>query len=146
MIRESASVRIERPAEQVWDYFTDVGNDPDWNPQAVSVRKTSDGPLGVGSRFHVVRKMSGAMDLEYTEYSRPLRWTLRRVGRGMRFTYQAELTPSAGGTELTSRMQLEPNTALKLFSPVLRSVTARQLTQVHDALKRKMEADARSPG
>lgn len=142
MIRESASVRIERSAEQVWDYFTDVGNDPEWNPQAVSVRKISEGPLGVGSRFHVVRKMSGPMDLEYTEYARPLRWTLRGVGRGMRFTYQAELTPSGAGTELTSRMQLEPNGALRLLSPVIRSVTAKQLTQVHDALKRKLETDA----
>jgi carbon monoxide dehydrogenase subunit G len=142
VIRESASVRIERPAEQVWDYFTDVGNDPEWNPQAISVRKTSEGPLGLGSRFHVVRKMSGPMDLEYIEYSRPLRWTLRGVGRGVRFTYQAELTPSGGGTELTSRMQLEPNGALRLLSPVLRSVTAKQLTQVHDALKRKLESDA----
>jgi uncharacterized protein YndB with AHSA1/START domain len=71
MVSETASVRIERPAEQVWDYFTDVANDPEWNPSAIKARKTSEGPLGVGSTFHVVRKMSGPMDLEYTEYSRP---------------------------------------------------------------------------
>jgi carbon monoxide dehydrogenase subunit G len=142
VIRESASVRIDRPAENVWDYFTDVGNDPDWNPQAISVRKTTEGPLGVGSRFHVVRKMSGPMDLEYTEYARPLRWSLRGVGRGMTFTYSAALTPSGSSTELTSRMQLEPKGVFKLLSPVMRSVTAKQLSEVHLALKRKLESNA----
>jgi uncharacterized protein YndB with AHSA1/START domain len=142
VIRESASVRIDRPAENVWDYFTDVGNDPDWNPQAISVRKTTEGPLGVGSRFHVVRKMPGPMDLEYTEYARPLRWSLRGVGRGMTFTYSAALTPSGSSTELTSRMQLEPKGVFKLLSPVMRSVTAKQLSEVHLALKRKLESNA----
>ena len=140
MVRETASVRIERPAEEVWDYFTDVGNDPEWNPSAIKARKTSDGPLGVGSTFHVVRKMSGPMDLEYTEYSRPLRWTLRGTGRGMSFTYAAELKPSGGATELTSRMNLDPKGVLKLLGPVLGSVTRKQLDQVHAALKRKLES------
>jgi carbon monoxide dehydrogenase subunit G len=140
MVSETASVRIERPAEQVWDYFTNVANDPEWNPSAIKSRKTSDGPLGVGSTFHVVRKMSGPMKLEYTEYSRPLRWALRGVGRGITFTYSADLTPSGAGTELTSQMNLEPKGFLKLLTPVLGSVTSKQLSQTHAALKRKLEA------
>lgn len=143
VVSETASVRIDRSAEDVWDYFTDVENDPEWNPSAIKARKTSDGPLGVGSTFSVVRKMSGAMDLEYTEYARPLRWTLRGVGRGMAFTYSADLTPSGGSTELTSRMNLEPKGLLKLLTPVLRWVTAKQLSQVHAALKQKLEAKGR---
>jgi carbon monoxide dehydrogenase subunit G len=140
VVSETASVRIERPAEEVWDYFTDVANDPEWNPSAIKARKTSDGPLGVGSTFHVVRKMSGPMKLEYTEYSRPLRWALRGVGRGMSFTYSADLSPSGSATELTSTMNLEPKGVLSLLSPLLRSVTAKQLGQVHASLKRKLEA------
>jgi carbon monoxide dehydrogenase subunit G len=140
VVSETASVRIDRPAEEIWDYFTDVANDPDWNPSAIKVRKTSDGPLGVGSTFHVVRKMSGPMKLEYTEYSRPLRWALRGVGRRMSFTYSADLTLSGGSTELTSKMNLEPKGLLKLLTPLLGSVTAKQLAQVHRALKRKLEA------
>jgi len=140
MVSETASIRIERPAEEVWDYFTDVANDPEWNPSAIKARKTSEGPLGVGSTFHVVRKMSGPMKLEYTEYSRPLRWGIRGIGRGVSFTYSADLSPSPGATELTSHMNLEPKGALKLLTPILRSVTAKQLSQVHAALKRKLES------
>jgi len=140
MISETASVRIERPAEVVWDYFTDVSHDPEWNPSAIKARRTSDGPLGVGSTFHVVRKMSGPMDLEYTEYSRPLRWSLRGTGRGVSFTYSADLTPSGSGTELTSRMNLDPKGVLAVAGPLIRIVTKRQLEQVHTALKRKLES------
>ena len=135
-------MRIERPAEVVWDYFTDVSHDPEWNPSAIKSRRTSDGPLGVGSTFHVVRKMSGPMDLEYTEYSRPLRWSMRGVGRGMSFTYAAELEPSGSGTELTSRMNLEPKGMLAVAGPLIRIVTKKQLEQVHTALKRKLESAA----
>jgi carbon monoxide dehydrogenase subunit G len=140
VITETASVRIERPAEVVWDYFTDVSNDPDWNPSAIKARRTSDGPLGVGSTFHVVRKMSGPMDLEYTEYSRPLRWSLRGVGRGMSFTYDADLKPSGTGTELTSQMNLDPKGVYAVASPLIRMVTKKQLEQVHAALKHKLES------
>lgn len=140
MITETASVRIERPAEVVWDYFTDVSNDPEWNPSAIKVRRTSDGPLGIGSTFHVVRKMSGPMDLEYTEYSRPLRWSLRGVGRGMSFTYAADLKPSGTGTELTSQMNLDPKGVFVVASPLIRMVTKKQLEQVHTALKHKLES------
>jgi carbon monoxide dehydrogenase subunit G len=140
VISESASVRIERPAEVVWDYFTDVSHDPDWNPSAIKARKTSEGPLGVGSTFHVVRKMSGPMDLEYTEYSRPLRWSIRGVGRGITFTYAAELAPSGAGTELTSHMNLEPKGVFAVAGPLIRIATKRQLEEVHAALKRKLES------
>ena len=140
MITETASVRIERPAEVVWDYFTDVSNDPDWNPSAIKARRTSDGPLGVGSTFHVVSKISGPMDLEYTEYSRPLRWSLRGVGRGMSFTYAEDLKPSGAGTELTSEMNLDPKGVYAVASPLIRIVTKKQLEQVHTALKRKLES------
>jgi carbon monoxide dehydrogenase subunit G len=143
VITETASVRIERPAEVVWDYFTDVSNDPEWNPSAIKVRRTSDGPLGIGSTFHVVRKRSGPMDLEYTEYSRPLRWSLRGVGRGMSFTYAADLKPSGTGTELTSEMNLDPKGVFVMASPLIRMVTKKQLEQVHTELKHKLESEDR---
>jgi len=57
----------------------------------------------------------------------------------MSFTYAADLSPSGSATELTSTMNLEPKGAFGLLSPLLRYVTAKQLSQVHAALKRKLE-------
>lgn len=141
MINQTATVRIERPVEEVFDYFTDVANDREWNPFAKRADKTSEGPLGVGTTFSVVRKMSGPMDIEYTEYERPTRWTLRGTGRPASFTYLADFAPAeGGGTQLTSSMAMEPRGVFKLLAPVMRSQLGKQLDQVHEALKRRLES------
>lgn len=140
MIETTESVRIRRSPEDVFDYYTDVSNDMEWNPFAKRVEKTSEGPLGVGTTFFVLRKMSGPMNVQYTGYERPRRWTLRGTGRGVRFTYEADFAPADGGTELTSHMQFEPVGVLKVLAPLMRSMMGKQLGQVHDAVRRKLES------
>jgi len=63
MLETTASVKIRRSPGKVFDYFADVGNDKEWKPFAKRVEKTSEGPLGVGTTFFVLRKMSGPMNL-----------------------------------------------------------------------------------
>ena len=140
MITETATVRIERPVEEVFDYFTDISNDPSWNPFVKEAKKTSTGPLGVGTTFFVVRKMSGPMDIEYTEYVRPTRWALRGTGRSASITFIAEFTCADSGTEMAISMGLQPKGVFVLLTPVMRSQLGQQIDQVHEALKRKLES------
>jgi uncharacterized protein YndB with AHSA1/START domain len=140
VITETATVRIQRPVEEVFDYFTDISNDLQWNPYLKEAEKTSAGPLGVGTTFHVVRKMSGPMDIEYTEYVRPTRWAIRGTGRSASMTFIAEFTPADGDTEMAISMALQPNGIFTLLTPVMRSQLPKQIDQVHEALKRKLES------
>ena len=142
MITETATVRIERPVEEVFDYFTDISNDLEWNPYVKEAKKTSTGPLGVGATFHVVRKMSGPMDIEYTEYVRPSRWALRGKGRSADMTFVAEFTREGGDTEMAIDMSLRPNGIFTVLTPVMRSQLPKQIDQVHQALKRKLESQS----
>jgi uncharacterized protein YndB with AHSA1/START domain len=140
VIEQTATVRIERPAEEVFDYFTDISNDPQWNPFVTKAEKTSAGPLGVGTTFSVVRKMSGPMDIEYTEYVRPTRWGLRGTGRSASMTFSADLTRADGDTEMAISMALQPKGVFVLLTPVMRSQLGKQIEQVHQALKQKLES------
>ena len=140
MINETATVRIERPVEEVFDYFTDISNDREWNPFLKEAKKTSEGPLGVGTTFFVVRKMSGPMDVEYTEYVRPIRWAIRGTGRPASMTFVAEFAPVEGGTQMTINMALQPKGVFALLTPIMRSQLGKQIEQVHEALKRKLES------
>jgi uncharacterized protein YndB with AHSA1/START domain len=140
VITETATVRIERPVEEVFDYFTDISNDREWNPFLKEARKTSEGPLGVGTTFFVVRKMSGPMNVEYTEYVRPTRWALRGTARPGSMSFVAEFAPAEGGTQITINMALQPKGVFALLTPVMRSQLPKQIEQVHEALKRKLES------
>jgi uncharacterized protein YndB with AHSA1/START domain len=140
VINETATVRIERPVEEVFDYFTDISNDREWNPFLKEAKKTSEGLLGVGTTFFVVRKMSGPMDVEYTEYVRPTRWALRGTGRPASMTFVAEFIPLEGGTQMTINMALQPKGVFALLTPIMRSQLGKQIEQVHEALKRKLES------
>jgi len=140
VIEQTATVRIERPVEEVFDYFTDISNDREWNPFLKEVRKTSEGPLGVGTTFFVVRKMSGPMDVEYTEYVRPIRWAIRGTGRPASMVFVAEFAPAEGGTQMTIHMTLQPKGAFTLLTPVMRAQLGKQIDQAHEALKRKLES------
>ncbi len=105
------SVEIARPPDEVFAFVADPRNDALWTPQIEEMRKTSQGPLGVGSTFEVVVGLLGRrfeISGEITEYdeanrtlslrstSGPLRLedvrTVETVpGGGARFTLKAEM-------------------------------------------------------
>ena len=110
----------------MWDYFTNIANDPEWSPMTTRSEKTSEGPLGVGTTFTVDRKQSGPTRMEYVEYTRPSRWVLKGSAKPASFTYSATLAASGAGTDLTSRMQLEPKGTYKLMSPFMKGFVSKQ--------------------
>ena len=59
MIKVEDSVVIERPVEDVFAYVADQTNAPHWQAGLVEVRRTTDGPVGVGARHTAVRTFMG---------------------------------------------------------------------------------------
>jgi uncharacterized protein YndB with AHSA1/START domain len=53
------SVEISRRPEDVFSYVTDPSRLPEWKESVVSVRQESDGPVAVGSRVVVTRRVGG---------------------------------------------------------------------------------------
>jgi len=53
----TASLFVERSPEEVFAYVANLENAPDWVPDLVSVSKTSEGNVGVGTRYTEVVKM-----------------------------------------------------------------------------------------
>jgi uncharacterized protein YndB with AHSA1/START domain len=47
------SIGIAAPAEQVFDYVTDVRREPEWNPQLREPEKLTPEPVGAGTRYRV---------------------------------------------------------------------------------------------
>jgi uncharacterized protein YndB with AHSA1/START domain len=75
------TVVINRPAAEVFAFFSDPGNDQKWRPQVEEI--SADGPLSVGTRIHQVIKGPGgrgiAADVEVTDYEPATRYAFRVI-------------------------------------------------------------------
>jgi hypothetical protein len=73
---------IDRPIEAVFDFLAAGVNDPQFSPRVQEIRKTTDGPVGVGTVFESTVKDAGmktSRRFEYTLFEPPtkIRWTER---------------------------------------------------------------------
>jgi len=59
MARIDVSTKINRPVSEVWDFFTDFSNSPNWTRSGSELRMTSTGPLSVGSTMESVGSLFG---------------------------------------------------------------------------------------
>lgn len=82
MAKVDAHVTIERPAEVVFDYLSDLRNFPEFSSAAQETRLHGD-EVGKGSQMTIVAKLLGRrfeLEAEVSEYDRPARYGVRTVG------------------------------------------------------------------
>ena len=71
MIKVDESIIIQRAVEEVFAFVADQRNAPEWQAGLLEVRRTDEGPLGVGATHAVVRKFMGRrmeVNNEYVTY------------------------------------------------------------------------------
>lgn len=78
----SGTTVIDRPIEAVFAFLADGTNDPKFSPRVQQIRKTTDGPVGVGTVFESTVNDAGMKSrrkFELTAFEAPtrIRWTER---------------------------------------------------------------------
>lgn len=78
----SGSAVIDRPIDEVFAFLADGENDPKFSPRIQEIRKTTDGPIAVGTIFESKVKDAGLTthrQFELTELDVPtkIRWAER---------------------------------------------------------------------
>jgi uncharacterized membrane protein len=142
VVREEASITVRRPIEEVFAWVTDLTHSPVWQANLSEVRKLTDGPLGVGTRYALVREFMGRrMEAtnEFVAYE-PNRMISFRLTSGPmpgRGTYEFEAT--LDGTEVTSRVELEPTGLSRLASPLIAASLRREIKAGLPVLKELLE-------
>jgi len=111
------SVWIDRSPEDVFDYLVDMRNELEWNPDAQSMEKITEGPIGVGTKFLGKWKQSGLIEAECTKFDRPHGWTYLNGGP-VTVILDIKITARDGGSLLESRFDAHPNGLFKLIFPV----------------------------
>ena len=143
-----ASVRIDRPVEEVFDFLADGDNDPKFSPRVLEIRKTTDGPAGAGTVYASTVKDAGMKtqrEFRLTEFERPsrIRWT--EVSRHAITAPEGgyDLKPDGDGTRLTFFNVLEGHGFGKLLTPLALRSARGGADDFAGAIKAAVEAERR---
>jgi hypothetical protein len=137
------NIVIERSIEDVFDFVADERNEPRYNPQMTRADKVTDGPIGVGTKFHSVMTgigRSADMAIEFTEFDRPRRIAERTYMSNMNIDGVLTFETVPGGTRMRWLWDLKPQGFYKLLGPLIRRVGERQELRNWSALKTVLES------
>jgi hypothetical protein len=111
------NVQINRSLHDVFDYLVDLRNELEWNPDAQSMEKITDGPIGVGTKFLAKWKQSKLIEVECIRFERPQKWAYSNGGQ-LSVIFAVTLIPQGNGCLLASHFDARPHGLLRLFFPV----------------------------
>lgn len=148
----TAGVRvfIPRPADVAFDYFADLRNEPEYNPQVSGITLTSPEPVGPGSTFTGTHRGFGPVSWRLAEYDRPQHLAIEgHVGRGA-YRWTSDFEPDQDGTWMQGRMEWSPPPAWRplrpLLSVILQLNARRSFRRMAEVLARLGEPDRARPG
>jgi Polyketide cyclase / dehydrase and lipid transport len=135
------AVDIERSSEEVFDYCTDLGREPEWNPRTRRIDKLTAGPIRVGTRYEGEWVKDDPMTIEFVRLQRPTSWAT--VGRSKRLvaTSEGQVSTTPDGVRLVLRTRLQPRGALRLLRPVLGLIMRQRENRNLQAIKAALEQE-----
>ena len=133
---------INRPIDEVFDFAADERNEPKYNPQMTSAEMVTQGPIGLGSKFHSVMTGVGrgaVMTIELTEFDRPRRLGSATHLSSMDINGTLLFEAQGQGTKMTWIWNIEPRGFYKLIGPIMRRFGERQELANWTGMKKVME-------
>jgi len=144
MSKIEASVLISSAAGDVWEFITDLSNAPKWDPAALEMTQTSDGPAGPGMTLHLtLSEYPKVEDFRVEDYQVNRRFTLEYTSgpvKGTRMSF--ELAPADGNTELRLVWDLRYAGIGRLIGPLITRNARREGATFVANIKRLVEAEA----
>jgi uncharacterized protein YndB with AHSA1/START domain len=136
MLDIQTSVRIARPADEVFALLSDPTRFPLWNSAVVSVRAT-------GSTYAMERALPGGQahnELEITELEPPERFVIHTLSGPTPFTYRYRLASEDGATVVALDATVDVAPPASLLGPIAARAVKRgidaNLATLRDTLER----------
>jgi uncharacterized protein YndB with AHSA1/START domain len=145
VIKAEQSAIIDRPIAEVFAYVGDQTKTPAWQSGLVEVRRTTNGPLGVGTKHTFVRtfmRRKMEADNEYVAYEPNKLITFKTTSGPVRLEASYLFEPTAEGTRLTSRIEMDASGFMSLAEPLIAAGLRREMKAAFRALKNLLENPA----
>jgi uncharacterized protein YndB with AHSA1/START domain len=141
MSRIETNVLINRPVNEVWDFFSHWEKMPTWANGLQSIEKIAEGPLGVGTRFSVVIVFLGRDEKETMEIVafEPYKRFAYKVVELAHEEFEYTFEPVGHSTNLLAHIEftrdpVDPITEI-LFMSVLKRSTQFSLANLKDFIE-----------
>jgi carbon monoxide dehydrogenase subunit G len=115
------TITIERSRHDVFEFLCDLENVPKWNYAIVETRKTSDGPVRVGTTYRQVRSLPSRSEetLQVSELEPDRRFAVHGGLGPFEGTLSYELEKIGGSTRLTNGVDLDAHGIKRLAAPIV---------------------------
>ena len=141
-IRIEHEVAIRRPRADVFAFISDHDHRPAWTNGVARVKRTSSGPIGVGTTYSVVGRSMGRRvesTYELTEYEPAVRFAGRLSSKLFTVEETYQFDGDEGVTTVRLTADATPGRALRLLGPLLGVAVDRQIQGDHQRLKKILE-------
>ena len=130
------SKRFEASPDRVFEALTNVERWPDVISGITSVKKITDGPVGVGTRFVETRSMFGkdrSEEMEFTAFEPGKSFTIGCQSCGCDMSFVHRLTPDGSGTRFELDSETRPmNLLAKLTVPLMGAMMKKSMLKCMD--------------
>ncbi len=136
------SVVIHRPVPVVFTAWSELERLPEWYVDSIERRKTSEGPIGVGTTYHAVdkippgRRIEGT--LEVTRYE-PNELMAASLSDPYNATWDVTFEDVDGSTLMTMHLVANLSAIQRLLAPVLSGWARRVQQRGLEAFKADLE-------
>ena len=140
MIEHQLVVTLEHHPERAFDFFVDFGNEPAWNPDCLTVEKTSKGPMGVGTTFTGRIKGVGPSKSEIVALGCPSHCSVADRSRGAEGIFDFRFTPHDGRTRVEVTLRMQPRGPMRLLEPLMERMVKKTLADLPEKTRRGIDA------
>jgi ribosome-associated toxin RatA of RatAB toxin-antitoxin module len=136
---------IGRPVEEVFAVIADVAKTPVYTPGLSQVRRTSDGPMGVGATMVYTGTFLGRpyeSPVACTGFVTNQQLTTETTAGPFYLEVDQKLEPSGAGTKLRFHCRGDSRGFFKLAEPLVIRLTKRQSETAGENLKTLLEEHA----
>ena len=145
MARIQVSAVINRPVEEVFAVLSNDENRPKWSSTTIDVKKTSEGPIGIGTTWRSVERIFRRRierESVFTEYEPNRKITQKSTSGPVPFEVRLICEPVEGATRVIVIAEVQPSGFFKLADPLFERLRKRQFEIDLADLKQGLEAHA----
>jgi uncharacterized membrane protein len=139
------TVEIDRPLEEVFEFLADLENDPRWRREWVDAKRTSEGPIGVGTTTSLFAQVLGRRTeavYAVTEYDPDRAVTWKTVRGPLPLTFRRSVEAEGDGTRVTIGYAGDFHGLLGLLRPLIVPIGKRALRGDLPTLKQLLESSS----